>query len=178
GGRRLRHAHPAGAALERRPACLARRPLCDPRPARGEGPPARPGRRAEPGAGRPAAALREGECSGPPGAAGLVGHAAAPLGRHGSGAGGGRVTSQRRRPPVAARLLTALYPPEGAAAEAAIGDLEEEYALRADRGTLRAAAWYWAEAASLARGLAAERVRGWRPGRAPAGPRRPPGEST
>ena len=88
------------------------------------------------------------------------------------------MTSQRRRPPAAARLLAALFPPRSAAAEAAIGDLEEEYADRADRGTFRAAAWYWAEAASLARGFAAERVRGWRRGRTPAGPVRRTGDST
>jgi putative ABC transport system permease protein len=88
------------------------------------------------------------------------------------------VTSRRRRPPAAARLLAALFPPKDAAAEAAIGDLEEEYADRADRGTFRAAAWYWAEAASLARWFAAERVRGWRRGRTPAGPVCRTGDST
>jgi putative ABC transport system permease protein len=75
-------------------------------------------------------------------------------------------------------LLAALFPPDDAAAEAALGDLDEEYAGRPDRGTLRAAVWYWVEAASLARGLAAERVRGWRRHRAPAGPRRRRGDST
>jgi putative ABC transport system permease protein len=88
------------------------------------------------------------------------------------------VTSRRRRPPTAARLLAALFPPSDAAAEAAIGDLEEEYADRADRGAFRAAAWYWTEAASLARGIAAERVRGFRRGRTPAGPVRRTGDST
>src|SRR6185436_11236686 len=78
----------------------------------------------------------------------------------------------------AVRLLAALLPPEDAAAEAAIGDLEEEYAGRADCGTFRAAAWYWAEAASLARGFAAERVRGFWRGRAPADPVRRRGDST
>ena len=66
------------------------------------------------------------------------------------------MTSRRRRPPAAARLLAALSPPKDPAADAAIGDLEEEYADRASRGTFRAAAWHWAEAASLARGFAAE----------------------
>jgi hypothetical protein len=110
-------------------------------------------------------------------AAGLADLATAPLGRPGRGARGGRVTSQRRRPPAAVRLLAALFPPKDAAAEAAIGDLEEEYALRAARGTFRAAAWYWAEAASHARRFAAERVRGWNRGRTPAGPVRR-GDST
>src|SRR5262249_37549640 len=138
----------------------------------------RPGRRAEPGAGRPAAALHEGERGGTPGAAGLAGHAAAPLGRPGSGARGGRVTSCRRRPQAAAWLLAALFPPWGAAAGGAMGDREGESAHRADRGTSRAAGWYWAEAASLARGFAAERVRGWRRGRTPAGLLRRTGDST
>jgi putative ABC transport system permease protein len=88
------------------------------------------------------------------------------------------VTSRRRRPPAAARLLAALFPPRDDAAEAAIGDLEEEYADRADRGTFRAAAWYWAEAASLGRGFAAERLRGWRRGRTSAGLVRRRGDST
>jgi len=79
------------------------------------------------------------------------------------------VTSPRRRPPAAARLLAALFRPDGNAAQAAIGDLEEEYAERADHGRFRAAAWCWAEAASLARAFAAERVRHWRRGRTPAG---------
>jgi putative ABC transport system permease protein len=88
------------------------------------------------------------------------------------------VTSRRRSPPAAARLLAVLFQPAGAASEAAIGDLEEEYADRSDRGTLWAAVWYWAEAASLARGFAAERVRGWRWGRTPSGPVHRTGDST
>src|SRR6185295_15959434 len=126
-GWRVRHAHPAGAARERRPAGLPWSPLRHPRPARGEGPPSQPSRGAEPVAGWPAAALCEGERFGSSGAASLAGHAAPPLGRPGSGAGEGRVTSHDRRPPAAARLLAALFPPRDAAAEAAIADLEEEY---------------------------------------------------
>src|SRR6185295_15355648 len=95
-----------------------------------------------------------------------------------SGAREGRVTSHDRRPPAAARLLAALFPPRDAAAEAAIADLEEEYADRPDRGTFRSAVWYWAEAASLGRGFAVERVRGlWR-ARSLVGPVRQTGDST
>jgi hypothetical protein len=88
------------------------------------------------------------------------------------------MTPRLRRPPFAVRLLAGLFSPEGAAAEAAIGDLEEECAERADRGTFRAAVWHWAEAASLARGLAVERVRDWRRGRMPARSVRRKGDST
>ena len=88
------------------------------------------------------------------------------------------MSSKSRRAKVAARLLVALVPPEDTGAQAAVGDLEEEYALRTDRGTLRAAAWYWTEAASLAGGFAAERVRAWRRGRTPAHPARRTGDST
>jgi putative ABC transport system permease protein len=88
------------------------------------------------------------------------------------------VTAAPRRPPAAARLLVALFPPSDSAAEAAIGDLEEEYAERADRGPFRATAWCWAEAASLARALAAERLRGFWRGRTAAGPVRRTGDST
>ena len=81
------------------------------------------------------------------------------------------------RSAAAAVRAVAWLLPRGASAEAALGDLEEEWAERSRGGQGAARAWYWREASSLVVAFTVERLRGsWR-GRVVRGARGSKGDS-